>query len=170
MESLRPSLVDWLANRVTLLSGLIHWFADRVWNLFRPSLVHWLANRIALLSGLVHWLANRVWNLFRPSLVDRLANRVALLSSLIHWLANRVWNLFRPSLVDWLANRIRNSSCTSLPNWLADCVFDITVALLFFITNTVDFLLLDHLFAYGFVTRVLFFLVDNVLDEFWTTT
>ena len=145
-------------------------FAHGVWSFFRPSLVDWLANRIALLSSLIHWLANRVWNLFRPSLVNWLADRVTLLSGLIHWLAHGVWNLFRPSLVHWLANRIRNSSCTSLPNWLADCVFDITVALLFFITNTVDFLLLDHLFAYGFVTRVLFFLVDNILDELWTTT
>jgi hypothetical protein len=41
--------------------------------------------------------------------------------------------------------------------------------LLLLIANAVDFLLLDNLLAYGFVTGVLFLLVNNILDEPRTT-
>ena len=116
-------------------------------------------------AGLVDRLANRVRNLLRPRLVHRLAHRVALLAGLVDWLADRVRNLLRPRLIHRLADRVVHRSRASFPDRLADRVFDLTVALFFFVTNTVNFLLLDHLFADGLVAGVLLLLVDNVLHQ-----
>ena len=130
-------------------AGLVDRLADRVRNLLGPCLVHRLADRVALLAGLVDRLTDRVRNLLRSCLVHRLADRVALLTRLIHRLADRVVHRSR----------------ASFPDRLADRVFDLTVALFFFVTNTVNFLLLDHLFADGLVAGVLLLLVDNVLHQ-----
>jgi len=116
-------------------------------------------------AGLVDRLADRVRNLLRPRLVHRLAHRVALLAGLVDWLADRVRNLLRPRLIHRLADRVVHRSRASFPDRLADRVFDLTVALFFFVTNTVNFLLLDHLFADGLVAGVLLLLVDNVLHQ-----
>ena len=146
-------------------AGLVDRLADRVRNLLGPCLVHRLADRVALLAGLVDRLTDRVRNLLRPRLVHRLAHRVALLAGLVDWLADRVRNLLRPRLIHRLADRVVHRSRASFPDRLADRVFDLTVALLFFVTNAVNFLLLDHLFADGLVAGVLLLLVDNVLHQ-----
>jgi hypothetical protein len=164
-------VVHWLTDGMTniSLSCFPYRLAHCVWNLFCPRLVHRLAYRVTLLACLIYRLAHCVWNLFCPRLVHRLAYRVALLAGLIHRFAHCVWNLFCPRLVHRLAYRVRNCSCTSLPDRLADCVLNVPVALLLLIASAVDFLLLNNLFTYGFVTGVLFLFVNNILDEPRTT-
>ena len=105
--------------------------------------------------GVVHWLTDGMTNIS--------------LSCFPYRLAHCVWNLFCPRLVHRLAYRVRNCSCTSLPDRLADCVLNVPVALLLLIASAVDFLLLNNLFTYGFVTGVLFLFVNNILDEPRTT-
>jgi len=151
------------------LSCFPYRLAHCIRNLFCARLIYRLAYRVALLASLIHRLAHGVWNLLRPRLVHWLAYRVTLLASLIHRLAHGVWNLLRPRLVHWLAYRVRNCSCTSLPDRLTDCVLNVPVALLLLIANAVDFLLLNNLFTYGFVTGVLFLFVNNIFDESRTT-
>ena len=106
-------------------------------------------------------------NLNRFGEVDRLADGPADLpfAGLVDRLADRVRNLLRPRLIHRLADRVVHRSRASFPDRLADRVFDLTVALFFFVTNTVNFLLLDHLFADGLVAGVLLLLVDNVLHQ-----
>ena len=151
------------------LSCFPYRLAHCIRNLFRARLIYRLAYRVALLTRLIHRLAHCIRNLFRPRLVHRLAYRVALLARFIHRLAHCIRNLFRPRLIHRLAYRVRNCSCTSLPDRLTDCVLNVPVALLLLIANAVDFLLLNNLFTYGFVTGVLFLFVNNILDEPRTT-
>ena len=152
------------------LSCLPNRLTHCVWNFFRARLIHRLAHCVALLAGLVHRLAHRIRNLFRPRLIHRLAHRVALLAGLVHRLAHRIRNLFRPGLIHRLAHCVWNRSCTRLVHRLADRIFHVPKALLLLIANAVDFLLLYHFFADGFVAGVLLLLVDNILDKPRTTT
>ena len=121
------------------------------------------------LSRFPNWLAYCVRYLFGPRLIHRLTHGVALLAGLVHWLADRIRYLFGPRLVHRLTHGVRNCSCTSLPDRLADCVFHVSEALLFFVANAVNFFLLYNFFADGFVTGVLLLLVDDILNKSGTT-
>ena len=133
--------------------------------------MHWLADCMAniTLSCFPNWLANRVRYLFRAGLIHRLTHGVALLAGLVHRFADRIRYLFGPCLIHRLAHGVRNCSCTSLPGRLADCVFHVSEALLLFVANAVNFLLLYNFFADSFVTGVLLLLVDDILDKPGTT-
>ena len=164
-------VVHWLADCMAniTLSCFPNWLANRVRYLFRPRLIHRFAYGVALLAGLVHRFADRIWYLFRPRLIHRFAYGVALLAGLVHRFADRIRYLFRPRLIHRFAHGVRNCSCTSLPGRLADCVFHVSEALLLFVANAVNFLLLYNFFADSFVTGVLLLLVDDILDKPGTT-
>ena len=104
--------------------------------------------------GVVHWLTDGMTNITLSCLPNRLAHCV--------------WNFFRSRLIHRLADRV--ALLTGLVHRLADRIFHVPKALLLFIANAVDFLLLYNFFADGFVAGVLLLLVDNILDKPRTTT
>ena len=98
-------LTDGMTN--ITLSCLPNRLAHCVWNFFRARLIHRLADRVALLTGLIHRLANCIRNLFCPRLIHRLADCIRNLSCtrLEHRLADRIFH-FPKALLLFIANAV----------------------------------------------------------------